>query len=304
MKMLKKRLSYLIVFSLLLFSNEVYCNNRAVEHPALSLKALYSGDTGIDRSVNPYIVNIIAIYEINGGRHINEVREYIKWYLDHLNYPDKDGLTGSIYDYEIKKTGEEISTHDYDSVDGYAGTFIYLLNLYHHRTGDDELISENWEKIRDIAYLISHMQDEDCLTRALFNSRDNAKYLMDNCESYAGLKAFNDLAERTGHGRNPYYTGAENGIKKAVLEILYNSEMNNFFWAVDDDVKHPSDWTILYPDAIAQIFPVYFGLLDEDPEKKDVLWREFNRRHGSKATAFPMEQRLVYELAKYKMQDN
>jgi hypothetical protein len=301
MKMLKKKLLLLTVCSFLLLSGQAVCADLSVKNPALKLMSFYAGEIKDSRTINPYIVNIIAIHEMNRQRHINEVKHYILWYFSHLNYPDQAGLTGTIYDYEIDKTGKEISTNDYDSADGYAGTFLYLLNLYHRLTDNNKLIDKHWKKIEDIAYLIPHLQSEDGLSMARMKSENNVKYLMDNCEAFAGIKSFNALAARTGRAKAPFYLKIETNIKKGILETLYNSDMKNFFWAIDDKVKHNSDWSILYPDALAQIFPIYFGLLDEDRKKKRMLWQEFSKRYGDKIKTFPLEQRMIYELTKAKM---
>jgi len=299
--MLKKKLSLFIICSLLLLSGRALCADLSARNPALKLMSFYTGEIKDSRTINPYIVNIIAIYEMNKQRHIREVKDYIQWYFDHLNYPDQDGLTGTIYDYQINKTGKEISTNDYDSADGYAGTFLYLLNLYHRQTGDKGLLDTHWEKIKDIAYLIPYLQSEDGLSRARLKSKDNAKYLMDNCEAFAGIKSFNELAARTDRARDPFYLETETNIKNGILETLYNIDMKNFYWAIDDTVKHTSSWSTMYPDALAQIFPIYFGLLDVDREKKKTLWQEFSKRYGDKIKAFPLEQWMIYELTKEKM---
>lgn len=279
------------------------CGDFSSGNPGLRLIDLYSADAKGMRTVNPYIANITAIYEISERRHICEVKDYILWYLDHLNYPDKDGLTGTIYDYEISETGEEKSTDHYDSVDGYAGTFLYLLNLYHGQTGDNVLIDKYWDKIKDIAYLIPYLQCEDGLTKPSLKARNNVKYLMDNCESYAGIKSFNELSERTGRSREIFYIETEVYIKNAVNRTLYNSENKIFYWAIDDNVKFQSDWNILYPDSIAQMFPVCFSILDEDEGKRKALWKGFNKNHGNKVSSLPLEQRIIYELTRKKMQD-
>lgn len=301
MKMLKKKLSLFVLCSLLLLSGRAHCADSSVKNPALKLMSFYAGEITDSRTINPYILNIFAIYEIHKKRHIGEVKQYILWYFDHLNYPDKDGLTGTIYDYEINKAGKEISTNDYDSVDGYAGTFLCLLNLYHRKTGDSTFINKHWEKIKDIAYLIPYLQGEDGLSRALLKSKDNAKYLMDNCEAFAGIKSFNELAARTGRAGNPFYLETEVNLKNGVLKMMFNVSMNNFYWAIDDKAKHASDWSKIYPDAIAQIFPIYFGLLDEDMKKKKTLWQEFNKWYEKKIKSFPPEQRIIYELTREKM---
>lgn len=296
MKMSKKKQLLLIIFSFWLLAGQALCADVSIKNPALKLMSFYAGEIKDKQTINPYIVNIIAIYELNGQRHINEVKEYIQWYFDHLNYPDLDELTGTIYDYEISKTGKEISTKNYDSVDGYAGTFLYLLNLYHLKTGDKKLTDKHWDRIKDIAYLVPYLQSADGLSRPRLKAKDNVKYLMDNCEAFAGIKAFNELIARTGREKDHFYLETETNIKNGILENLYSEDKKMFFWAIDDKGKHAADWSKLYPDAIAQLFPIYFGLLDNDSEKKKTIWREFNKRHGDKTKGIPLEQRMIYEL--------
>jgi hypothetical protein len=74
-------------------------DNILSENPALKLMSYYAGEIEDARTINPYTVNIIAIYEISHDRHIDEIKNYILWYFAHLNYSDKDELSGSIYDY-------------------------------------------------------------------------------------------------------------------------------------------------------------------------------------------------------------
>ena len=298
--MLKKKILFFIAISILMpvsaFGENVSSNN-----PALELMSYYAREIKDDRTINPYLVNIIAIYEISNGRHISEIKNYILWYFAHLNYPDKEGLTGSIYDFEVNENGREIPTNNYDSVDGYAGTFLYLLNLYHLKTGDKSLIDANWEKIKDIAYLIPYLQVEDGLTKAISRGNNNARYLMDNCEAYAGIKAFNELYSRAGYGQDTYYIKIAENIKSAILEILYDKHSENFYWAIDDNVKHTSNWSVFYPDALAQLFPICFDVLNVNSTKKIDLWREFNKRYNPKTKKFPLEQRMIYEMTKKKM---
>ncbi len=289
----------MVVFSFLLLPCAAPCAEQ--NHPALTLMSYYAGEIKDARTINPYIINIIAIYEISEGRRIDEIKNYILWYFAHLNYPDKEELTGSIYDFEVNEDGKEIPTNNYDSVDGYAGTFLYLLNLYHLKTGDKSLIDANWEKIKDIAYLIPYLQVEDGLTKALPKGNDNERYLMDNCEAFAGMKAFNELSLRTGHGKDTFYMEAQEDIRNAILETLYNSDSGNFYWAIDDNEKHTSNWSVFYPDALTQLFPIYFDVLSSDRKKKNALWQEFNKRYGGKVKKIPLEQRMIYELTQKKM---
>ena len=290
-----------MVLSIIWLPVQALCDDYSQNHPALILMRLYANEIKYEKVVIPYIVNVIAIYELSSKRHYQEVKNYIEWYLNHLNYPDRYGLTCTIYNYEISISGEEKPTLEYDSVDGYAGTFLYLLDLYHLRTGEKTLINEHWDKIKAIAYLIPYLQRQNGLTVAMPQDNDHTKYLMDNCEAYAGMMAFHNLAKRIGRNDDSFYANTAENIKKSILRIMYNGERKNFYWAIDNKTRHASDWSVLYPDSLAQIFPIYFGLLDQDRKKKKMLWQEFNKHYKHKTKGFALEQRMFYELTQKKM---
>ena len=124
---------------------------------------------------------------------------------------------------------------------------------------------------------------------------------MDNCEAYAGIRAFQELAVRVGYRQEEYYMKVAENIRVAVLSRMYNRDAGNFYWAMDDRGKHATDWGILYPGALAQIFPICFGLLAADGERAKMLWYEFSVGRGNNAENFPVEQRIIYELTREKM---
>jgi len=85
--------------------------------------------------------------EIEAGKNIPMVKQFITWYLDSLNErrqrrPDRD----YIYDFRVTKDGGLEPTGDYDSVDGYAGAFLHLLKMYYEKTGDKTLLTANWPR--------------------------------------------------------------------------------------------------------------------------------------------------------------
>jgi hypothetical protein len=301
MKMLKKKAFWFLAANFLLLPHLGASAAFAQNHPAMALMGLYAGEVRNERTLNPYFLNIIAIHELSRGRNVEKVGRYLEWYFAHLNYPDLDGLTGTIYDYELTDAGKERSRNQYDSVDGYAGTFLFLLNLYDRQSGDRSLVKKYWSQIKDIAYLIPYLQGEDGLTKFRFKAGEGTRYLMDNCEAYAGITAFQELSGRAGDRWAAQYKSTGDDIREGVLDRMYNHEAGNFYWAVDDRVKHPADWEILYPDALAQIFPLYYGLLSPREDRAKKLWQEFNKRHGHKNKGFPLEQRMIYNLTKEKM---
>jgi len=275
----------LLPLALLLLSG---CLART-SHPALALWRHYEPAAGA-HAVNPYLNNIIGLGLLRKRAHIKETGEYIQWYFDHLNYPDKHGVTGSMYDYYIGPDGRETAGKGYDSVDSYAATFLILLEKYYSVSGDARLVRRNWKKIEDVAFIISYLQDKDGLVRALPGS--DSKYLMDNCECYAGLLAYQRLAEALGYGRQPYYNTVAQAIKTGIMETLYDREGGFFYWGLAGGVKSGHDPAVLYPDALAQVFPALHGVTDDPGPLENFL-----AVHGTGARGLPPEQRLIVEMA-------
>jgi len=245
----------------------------------------------------PYSINLMALHNLETGKNIQPVREYMDWYLAHVNYPDKTGLTGTMYDLHIGPYAQEEFTDTYDSVDSYSATFLMVVHRYYRRTGDKQFLTDNREKLQDIAYTIAFLQDKDGLVIAAPAAR--VKFLMDNCEDYGGITAFIAMAHDMNWPLWKYYQDIQQNLRKSILRHLYDSERNNFFWALDEaGVKSPSTLDTFYPDAYAQLFPVLYGLLDDNSELRDHLWQTFNQRYGATADGLPIEQKLVYEFTR------
>jgi hypothetical protein len=132
--------------------------------------------------VVPYFASIAAktMVDIDASR----AKNYISWYLANMNMPDRDGLSGTIYDF-VMKDGELVPTYKYDSADSYAANFLSLVAYYYHRTGDIDFVTSNLTAIDLAAQVILALQDDDGLVRVMPGSR--TKYLMDNSECYRGL---------------------------------------------------------------------------------------------------------------------
>lgn len=262
-------------------------------NPAVKVLKYYDPTDDEIYQIQPYITNILALDMLRKDTGLKDVREYIRWYIAHLNYPDKYKLTGTIYDYDIYPDGREFSRDTYDSVDGYAGTFLVLLYQYYLKTGDKSLIDANRQKIFDIAYLLLYLQDSDGLVRAMPN--DDSKYLMDNAEAFAGLKAFNRLAELRNWGQNADYIEAQENIKTAILTKLFNERTATFYWGADSEKVYESSWDNFYPDALAQLFPLLYGVVDKNSGLSKYIWEEFNKRY-EEIEQFDVEQRVQIKM--------
>jgi len=269
------------------------------EHPAVVLANKYIEVGESHYLIVPYYLYIMGIYSLKHGRHLEEVRHFIVWTFAHLNDSDRWGLSGSIYDYVLCADGTEVSTLQYDSADAYAGMFMILLRDYIAATGDTEFLLPYKDRIFDVAYVMLHLQDEDGLDIAM--ATYPVKYLMDNSEAYAGLLAFVALARQMRWSGVEDYAAAAIRMKQGVLDHLYDAERKNFYYAMQEGEKSPSDWNNFYPDALSQLFPIYYGIVEADSKLAQRLWREFRNRHLAKVEE-NIEQKLLVAMLSEKME--
>jgi len=286
------RILSLVLSNLLLFSSCVTTN------PVIDM---VDGYIKIEKRnyIVPYSINLIALTKLKKNSDLTKVKKYMDWVFDNLNYPDKHGLTGSIYDFIIDKDGTEIITEKYDSIDSYSATFLMVLDEYLRLTGNKKYFLDNRQKIEDITYTIAYLQDKDGLTVAI--PKSDIKYLMDNCEVYAGIVSYLRISEKLGWDKKDYYQNVLDKLKKGILFKLYNNQELNFDWAVDNIVKHESSWDTFYPDSYSQLFPILFGLLEDDNNEntKIHLWKTYEQMY--KTRELPFEQKIIYELTKERM---
>ncbi|NAZ23283.1 MAG: hypothetical protein GU346_02325 [Thermocrinis sp.] len=201
----------------------------------------------------PYLVNLTAIDLL--PQDPKRVKRYIEWYLRHLNYPDMYGLTGTIYDYYITETSE-VPAYTYDSADSYAATFLFLVFLYTEITDDYQLIRDNLQKLKDIAYVIAYLQDTDGLTKALPHL--NLKYLVDNIESVCGLRAFSFLLLKLKDSDWHYYFAISHSVESSMMRNLVRGEQ--IAWAKLDDELFIANNSTVYPDIYAKaVFYTFVG---------------------------------------------
>lgn len=266
-------------------------NPSHATHPALAIISLYKAVDERVNIVNPYLVNLMALDLLRRESHVSQVRDYIIWYMDHLNYPDKYGATGSIYDYRVFYDGREESLESADSLDSYASTFIMLVNRYYQLTGEQAFISSRRQELEDIIYLVLFLQQPGGLTIALPGT--TGRYLMDNCEAYGGISAFVELADEFGWDIHSFYLQHKTILGQAIDQHFYDPDRGNYYWLIDGQVKHAANWTKYYPDAFAQLFPILYNITT-NPERCYRLWNLFLENHGTLLEQMSIEQQIIY----------
>lgn len=268
----------------------------------------YRGD-----SVIPYFANLSALALVR--ENPRAVRDYMTWYLDHLNKPDSSGLFGTIYNYagvpraiadtrvasadQPPSTEPSISvaprpglaakmafqpTGDYDSADSYAATFLSLVEDYTAATNDLTFARSRLSDIKLVADVILALQDDDGLVWA--KAGHPKKYLMDNSENYRGLEDFSALLSRLGLGALARgYDATAQRIKEGILTRLWDAKTKTFFWYIDqDDRVVRLNWKTWYPDAVSQVFPILDGVISPKDPRAQELWTKLNKYHDDWVT--------------------
>lgn len=226
----------------------------------------------------PYFTNLGLMGLADNPAYADTVRRWIEWYTSNLNRPDALGVMGTIYDHEVSY-GRARPTRNYDSSDAYAATFLTLVRAYYDTTGDAELLRAIESDLRLVAGAVhATMDPADGLTYA--KPDYPVKYLMDNAEVYRGLVDWSYLLQEV--------FGDEEGARKvqqdagAVREsLLAMWRGTGFAYAKDPRGQlYGPNWQQWYPDAVAQLFPIWAGVLAPDDPRAVRIWETFNAHHA------------------------
>ncbi|MDP3486854.1 MAG: hypothetical protein Q8S19_02835 [Bacillota bacterium] len=226
-----------------------------------------------DHSI-PYFSNMAALAMLSNPRGYEPVKRYMEWYISHINKPDKYNVHGTMYDYK-KHAGSWSATHEYDSADSYAATFLTLVLNYTQTTGDISFITEHIQPFVEIAEVLIKLQDKDGLIWA--KPRYYVKFLMDNAENYRGLRdaevlmtylGRDDLAKRYGNSASLVAQGMETR--------MWLEDQQVYAWAVYGRWWPRVPQKKWYPDTVGQIYPVVFGVVDPQSDRASHLYAYLN----------------------------
>ncbi len=207
----------------------------------------------------PYLANYaamgLAAADDGTGRSVyaEAAWSWLAWYAAHQD------ARGFVTDHHVTD-GVPISTGDMDSTDAYAGTFLLAVERTAATTPSRRRLVALAPAIARAVDAIEATQDADGLTWA--KPSWHVKYLMDQAESYAGLRAAARLATTLGdHALADRASRAATRLRAGV-DRLYDATTGAYDWAVHGDgARQSTDWTQLYPDALQQVWAVAYGLV-------------------------------------------
>ena len=212
----------------------------------LSDGAILSSST----QINPYFANLAAIGWLQDTTKIANVEAWMTWYINHFNWPDYNGLYGTVYDYTVSD-GVETSTKTYDSVDSYAATFLSLAEALWN-TGDPgaQAFVKNLGEydFNVVGNVITNVQQANGL--AIAKPDYAIEYLMDNSENYRGLTDFASLATQAwgDTSTTTWYTAHAASIQSGIQNVLFIPSTGLYYTSTGAAAPNMSTW---YPDATA-----------------------------------------------------
>lgn len=246
-----------------------------------------------DNAVNPYFGDYAAMALLRGGE-TEAVRRYLDWRFSHLNTSDFDinGLAYTIYDYKVTvqdgQVTAETATMSYDSTDSYAATFLLLMREYCTLTKDVAYIQAHYLPLAGVAQvLLATAQDGLTLARPDYP----VQYLMDNCEVRLSLAAANSLFAQAVQPSLTDAQAANCAALQSSLRALYDQmtlSLEQKLWDAPKDRYYFSlqtngalssfDKDVFYPDSIAQLTPIIYGLLSPNGARAHALYDDFCSR--------------------------
>lgn len=229
------------------------------------------------RQVIPYFANLAALAMLSFRDGRAAVRQYLEWYVAHINELDRFGLAGTIYDY-VRQGETWVATADYDSADSYAATFLSLVAAYTSASGDLSFARQRQGELQIVADVLLKLQDKDGLMWA--KPRYYVKFLMDNAENYRGLRDGADLMRQLGHEElAASYQAAADRVAAGIERRLWIPQKQAYAWALYGRwwARQPRErW---YPDTVAQLFPIVFGVVLPEGERAQVLYGYLNEKY-------------------------
>jgi hypothetical protein len=217
----------------------------------------------VDRqAVVPYVGNYAALGLARAtsqtGRSVyaEAAWKWLTWYVSH------QGAEGFVQDYAMVN-GSLHPTGDMDSTDAYAGTFLIAARATWNVDPTRTLgrLARLKPGIAKAVGAIEATMDSDGLTWA--KPSWHVKYAMDQSEVFAGLRAAGEMSLALGDSALARRALIDAGRVRAGFAALWNPQSQAYDWALHENgERHPTDWSILYPDALEQVWTVAFGLAD------------------------------------------
>lgn len=223
--------------------------------------------------LNWYFANQALILLVES--HPEVARGHLDAYLRNLG--EYAGALAIVPDYEDSAFTRPRQP---DSHDAYAATLLILATRYVEHTRDWAWFETNKETLKEVARhnILHQVKDHggganlvrvfQAGSRHLATDAElpGVGYLMDNCEAYAGLRAFGRLLSTRGDAHGSLFLEVAGRIAKGI-DRLWLPEVGAYRWADEAPSLPGIAW---YPDLMCQVFPdLYEVPVGVDQQERD-----------------------------------
>lgn len=271
-------------YQTIIFNEQAWLDSTQLDNGAYPFRPLSNNRA----DVNPYFSSMAAYSLLLGNTfYSDDVYEYMDWLFTQLNTSLEDPylVDGTLSNIQITQENGQLieEKFDYDSVDSYTALFIILLDYaYETYPRNDFYQTNDASIIRLFNALLSTRIDNGLSVVSVGNK---TQYTMDNVEvNYAlkkGINLLNHLLEQSNNLElKTIQIQLEEWLEentKAIETILWNPNQQKYRIAIDEngnEVEFES-WDNFYPDAMAQLFPLVFNVMDPESERAKELYNQF-----------------------------
>ena len=239
--------------------------------------------------INPYFADIAAIGYAKDTTRAADVKNWLQWYVNHINCPDANGICGTIDNILVADGSHQAP----DSNDSYAATFLSAAWAYSQMgdPGSTSFLAGIKPKIDEIADVLRNPQLLDSTDHLLWAKVGYpGKLLEDNCEVYRGLRdvaaLYNNVLGDTVRGGQ--FSTLADQVQTTLTTQMWDSVNGEFFTVKNGDGTFSHvDWLAWYADAqqnigaTSQLFPIHQGVITPSDSKATTVYSKFNTNQST-----------------------
>lgn len=224
--------------------------------------------------VSGYFGSLVAKALVDARVDDDLALEWMRWYVAHA-HDSGSGVDGVADDVDLTAHGER-SRGRPDATDAYGAVFAMLARDAYD-SGTPRLRAFVLAHRADLTRIVNSMlatQQPNGLTFA--RPQHPVAYTIDNVQVYRGLQAAADLFRRAYHDdeRAARYAHEAVRVHDAIQALLWNRTAQSYDPLLDAAGAPPANLARAYPDALAQVMAIYYGMIDpNDPLAADLLER-------------------------------
>lgn len=246
---------------------------------------LYEITEGAKGTVVPYFSCQAALGLLAGTpteEELHIVADYLSWHAKELVKHE-----GIVSDQEVVG-GKLVSKETQDSVDSYLALYFTLLATYAKKGGDLSKISYAEKSaeagIRKLAELTNRGLTKVSETKEIYYFMDNLEVL----EAYENMDVLmnsgNRSVEAWDHKEQiaDFFHQKKRRSKEAIKAVFWNETDRRFEVGVDAEfhVLTYRGMEELYPDAIAQVYPLVCGVELIEKKNEQRLYEQLSKQHA------------------------